>query len=121
MVNWYNNSKKIITKSSLISVFFLIIALVFYIIQRVNNSEVAKTIGLFSLTVAMGQFIGEQIGFRRKKSIPLITILALIAYIVFYSNPLIKNIEILFFVFGFLGGITMGFNIGRSETNKKKN
>jgi|GEM_PF-3853592 len=122
MVKWYNKPIEIITKRNVITVLLFINSLFFYAIQRTSNSEIAKSIGIFSFSMGIGQYIGERVGIKRKKNISTIPLL-FIFFILIISlsfQDYIKNGKIISeILLGILVGEEMGFQIGRLRAKKK--
>ncbi len=119
MTKWYNKPIAIVTKRNFVTVLLFINSLFFYIVQKISDSEMAKDIGISSLSMGIGQYIGEKIGFNKKKNV-ISTFLLLISILFYFLGKNIENGETitLALIMGFLGE-EMGFHIGKMRAKKR--
>ncbi len=103
MTKWYNRPIEVVTKRNVIAVILFFNSLFFYVIQKISDSGTAKNIAIFSFSMGVGEYVGEQLGFKSKKDpYTFFIILILIVSLVFLPN-LISLI---------LAGIALGEKVG---------
>jgi len=119
MTKWYDKPIEVVTKKNVVTVLLFINSLFFYVIQKIGDNETAKTIGIFSFSMGVGQYIGERIGFKRKKNVAAVILISIlvISYI-FRRN--IGNGEVITIILAAVSlGEEIGFHIGRMRAKRR--